>query len=100
MAIEIKWTKEAEESFETNIAYLEKEWTGKEITKFITQTEDIINRLSQYPEAYPPGIKNSKYRRVRLNKYIVLFYCYYKAKQEIALITFWHIKQNPQKLKY
>lgn len=100
MAIKIKWTKGAEESFETNIAYLQKEWTNKEITKFITQTKNIIDRLSQYPEAYPPGIKNNKYRRARLNKYIVLFYCYYKAKQEIVLITFWNIKQPPQKLQY
>ncbi len=100
MAIEINWSDEAIETFEENINYLESEWSEKEVTKFILQTTHIIERLKRFPLSYPPGLKNKKYRRARLNKYIALFYHYHKTKSQITLLTFWNVKQHPGKLKY
>jgi|GEM_PF-2837936 len=54
----------------------------------------------QYPESYPIGNRSNKYRKARLNKYIVLFYRYYKTKGRVVLPTFWNVKQDPSKLKY
>ena len=100
MAIEINWSLEAEETFSHNIDYLNREWSEKEIRVFVQQTEKAITRIQSYPESYPPGNKNKKYRKVRLNKYIVLFYRYYKTKGVITLVSFWNAKQDPAKLKY
>lgn len=100
MAIEIKWTEQAKESFAANINYLAEEWSEKEIARFVQETESIIRRVQQNPEAYPVGIRDNRYRRARINKYIVLFYRYFEIKNKISLITFWHSKQNPSKLKY
>ena len=100
MAIEIKWTQQAIETFKSNIDYLASKWSNKEITKFVQETEKIINRLQKYPESYPPGIKDKRYRKVRINKYIVLFYRYFESKKKISLITFWHVRQDPDQLKY
>ena len=100
MAIEVDWSAEAEETFAKNVHYLQTVWTEKEVAKFVQQTEKVINRLQQQPESYPPGKKNKKYRRARLNKYIVLFYRYHKTKEEITLLTFWNTKQDPNQLKY
>jgi plasmid stabilization system protein ParE len=100
MAIEIDWSPEAEETFDQNIKYLQEEWTEREAKIFVQQTQKVIRSLEHYPESYPQGNKNKKYRKARLNKYIVLFYRYYKTKGVITLITFWNVKQNPVKLKY
>ena len=100
MAIEIDWSPEAAESFSRNFNYLQCEWGDKEAEKFLNQTLQVINRLRLFPESFPQGAKSKKYRKARLNKYIVLFYSYYKTKKKITLVTFWNVKQDPEKLKY
>ena len=100
MAIEIDWSDEARTTFDHNIYYLQTQWTEREVRKFIQQTEQAISRIQQQPESYPPGNRSKKYRKARLNKYIVLFYRYYKTKDRVSLLTFWNIKQDPSKLKY
>jgi hypothetical protein len=49
MAIEISWSDEAIETFQNNITYLEKEWSEKEVARFILQTQNIIVRLKKFP---------------------------------------------------
>ena len=100
MAVEINWSEEAEATFANNVTYLQTVWTEREAARFIQQTEKVVKQLQQHPESYPPGKKNKKYRCARLNKYMVLFYRYHKAKEEITLLTFWNTKQDPGKLKY
>lgn len=60
----------------------------------------ILLRIEKYPEMYTPSAKNPRVRKVAINKYIVLYYRYYSSKKEIVLLTFWHNKQDPKKLKY
>ncbi|HWK05694.1 MAG TPA: hypothetical protein VNS58_18770 [Puia sp.] len=100
MAIEVNWSDEAKTTFDKNVYYLQTVWTEKEVAKFIQQTEYAINRIQQQPESYQQGNRNKKIRKARLNKYIVLFYRYYKTKGEVSLLTFWNVKQDPKKLKY
>ncbi len=100
MAIEIIWSPEADETFKRNIDYLGEEWGDKEIEKYISETQKIIARLQIFPESYPQSSKSKKYRKARLNKYIALFYTYNKRKKSIMIVTFWNLKQNPDKLKY
>ena len=38
MAIVIKWTNEARKTFDKNINYLLEEWTEREISNFVKQT--------------------------------------------------------------
>ena len=100
MDIEIGWTNEAKETYENNIQYLLTTWSEKEVRSFIQQTEYVISRLVEHPEFYTPSKKNKKVRRARLNRYITLYYRYYPSKKEIVLLSFWNIKQDPEKLKY
>jgi hypothetical protein len=100
MGIEISWTDEAIKTFQENINYLQENWSDKEVIRFMHQTENIILRLKKFPQSYPLGYKNKKYRKARLNKYIAIFYSYNKAKNKIALLTFWNVKQDPGKLRY
>ena len=38
MAVAIQWSDQAKKTYASNIEYLEKEWTNKEIKKFILRT--------------------------------------------------------------
>ena len=100
MAIIIKWTNEARQTFDKNINYLLEEWTEREIRNFVKQTNYIISRVADQPEMYPASRKSPKIRKVAINKYIILYYKYYPTKKEVMLLTFWHNKQDPKKLKY
>jgi len=100
MDVEINWSDEAFETFQENINYLQEKWSEKEVIRFIQQTENIISRLKRFPLSYPPGYKNKRYRKARLNKYIALFYFFYKSDNKIVLLSFWNTKRDPNKIKY
>lgn len=100
MAIVIKWADEAKKTFDKNINYLLKEWTEKEIRNFVKQTNNILLNIVAYPEMYSASGRNPTIRKAAINKYIVLYYRYHSTKQEVVLLTFWHNKQDPKKLKY
>ena len=100
MAIEIVWSDEAQKAYEENITYLQKEWSEKEVANFVADTWRVLKRIDIFPESYPVGTTNKKYRKARLNKYIVLFYNYRNTAKTIQLVTFWNTKQNPSKLKH
>lgn len=50
MALEIVWTKRAETGYAKIIEYLEIHFTEKEIRKFVRQSHQFFELLSQYPE--------------------------------------------------
>lgn len=99
MALLIFWSDEAVRSYEKNLRYLEDNWTDREISIFIKRTASIIQRISEYPEMYMRSPKSRSIRRAVINRYIVLFYKYHKTGKVVELVTFWHQKQNPGKLK-
>lgn len=100
MAVKIGWSTESERTYAANIQYLKEEWSDKEVRSFIQQTVYVLSRLQEHPESSPASIKNKKVRRARINRYITLYYRYYSTRQEIILLSFWHVKQDPGKLKY
>lgn len=100
MAIEVNWSDNALNTFSQNVDYLEREWSPNEVEVFIITTQLTIERLKRFPESYPPGKKHKSYRKARLNKYIALFYKYNKTKKQIILLSFWNVRQNPDKLDF
>ncbi len=100
MAIKIIWSNEAENTFQKNIEYLQNNWTEKEILNFVRQTNHIVFRIEENPLMYMASPKSRSIRKVKINKYIVLYYKYYVSKKEVILLSFWHSRQDPKKLKY
>ncbi|MBE2289026.1 MAG: type II toxin-antitoxin system RelE/ParE family toxin [Chitinophagaceae bacterium] len=100
MAIEVVWTHEAIQTFDRQIIYITSEWGELAAEKLFRSTDSAIQRIQLFPESYPPGVHRKTYRRARLNRHIVMFYKYHKAQRKISIITFWHSKQDPGKLKY
>lgn len=100
MAIVIRWSDEAMKTFDNNIDYLIKEWSEREIINFIKQTDTKLLNIKSNPKIYRPSEKNPAIRKTNIDKYIKLFYKYFPNKKEVILLSFWHSKQDPKKLKY
>lgn len=97
---EVLWTNTAEASFDKIVKYLNREWTEKEVAKFIQRTEDMIGALKCYPEIGRPSKKKKFVRIGILDKHTQLIYHYKPSSKTIKLFLFWGMKQNPAKLKY
>jgi plasmid stabilization system protein ParE len=54
MVCEVKWTEGAVASYISNIKYLEKEWTEREVQNFNKTVLNTIEILSRYPRLGKP----------------------------------------------
>ena len=100
MAVTVQWSDQAKKTYASNIEYLEKEWTNKEIKKFILRTEYVMLNIEGNPKLYSCSNKNKKIRKAIINKRITLHYHYYPIKKIVVLLSFWNNYQDSKKLKY
>jgi len=99
MAYEIKWTLLASESHGNLVAYLEKEWSIKEVINFVNIVEEKLQLIAIYPELFITTNRRKHIHKVVISKQVILFYRHYKTKNQIELLIFWDTRQNPSKLK-
>ena len=97
---EILWTPRAADSFNRILAYLQKEWSDKQVEQFIATTTEFLAKLKRYPEMCRPSGKRKNVRIGILNKHTQLIYHYKPRKNQIEIVLFWNFKQNPADLKY
>lgn len=100
MVCKVSWTPKALDTYISNIEYLEKRWTEREIKNFISAVEKKIKALSGQPEIGSP--RNKKQQNIRntvIHQRVTLIYRYKPLKKEIELLRFWNTYQNPKKLK-
>lgn len=97
---EIFWTDSAKSSFDKIVEYLRREWTEREVAKFVNRTVDMLSTLKRHPEMCRPSAKMKYVRIGILDKHTQLFYHYKPGKKQLELLLFWGMKQNPVKLKY
>ncbi len=94
MAKEIKWTTEAEDTFNAVINYLKVKWTEREITIFISSANKIISYISDRPLMFRQS-KKQNIREAVVTKHHLLLY---RVKpHHIELLTFWDTRKNPKK---
>lgn len=67
MALKVIWTPEAEDNFESIINYLEKEWSEKEIRKFVQKIQKIIMQIAINPNMFKASGKEG-IRKVVITK--------------------------------
>ena len=97
---EILWTDSAKISFSKIIEYLHKEWTEKEVSKFVNETFSLLSNIQRYPSMCRPSAKRKNVRIGIINKHTQIIYHYQPRKKQIVVLLFWGPKQNPAKLKY
>lgn len=95
MALEIVWTKQAEKGYAEIIDYLSNKFTEKEIRKFLEQTNEFLDLLSQYPDLLESTKKQSNLHRGPINKYTILTYRISPKKKIIELINIRSSRKKP-----
>lgn len=94
MAFKIIWSKEAEDTFDTIICYLEENWSHKEIRKLILETEKIVSLLQQNPFLFRGSEKENIYE-VLVGKQNLLLYQINERNKRVELLSFWDTIQYP-----
>lgn len=97
MALIIKWSKEAKNTYEGVLIYLKTNWTDKEIEKFVNKTNSILTIISHQPYIF----KASNHKRIWkavVGKQNSLYYLVHES--EVYLLSFWDNRMDPQKNKY
>ncbi|PZR29789.1 MAG: hypothetical protein DI535_01415 [Citrobacter freundii] len=78
--IEVFWTESAKSTFDQIIKYLQREWSDKEVEKFVGRTFELIRMLRQYPEMCRPSVKRKNVHIGILDKHTQLIYQYRSRK--------------------
>jgi len=98
MALEIEWSKRADNSFDRIIDFLQAEWGDQVVKTFVKKTYDFLEILAEFPEIGSIQVKERGIRGFTLIKQVIVFY---KIKgKSIILIDFFDTRQDPKKKKY
>ena len=97
--MKIHWTPRSLKSYLKIIDYLSKNWTAKEINKFVAQTDKTIEIIKQNPYTYQASNEKKYVRKGFINKLVSLYYRIRPRKNEIELLVFWQNRQDPNTLK-
>ncbi len=98
MAFIIRWTPEAEETFDGIIEYLLHKWTEKEVRNFARKSQKVIEQIRINPFQF----KASNFHKIRtalITKHNSLLYYIDESEGIVELYSFWDNRQNPDKLK-
>ncbi len=94
MALAVRWSLEAEETFDTIIEYLQSHWSEKEVRKFVQRTMRVIGQIETNPYLF----KQTSFFAIRLayiTKHISLLYFVNETEGVIDLYSFWDNRKNP-----
>lgn len=99
MAYKIKWTPEAEVSFDTIITYLLENFSENEVKRFVVATEMKISLIEANPNMYRQSSKYKTFRYTNILKKTILVYRVKKSTHTVELIHFWDGRQNSSSFK-
>ena len=97
MALEIVWTKRAQTGYDKIIDYLETHFSDNEVQRFVRQSNEFFNLLSQYPELLESTKRHKYLHRGPINKFTILTYRIKPRKKQIELINIRSARQKPLK---
>lgn len=92
----IEWSLEAQINLNNIIAYLEDEWTEKEVRYFSERLEKQLSILRQTPEIYKQSIRRAGLRECQVTHHNTVFYSF--DDESVYIVTIFDNRQDPQKL--
>ncbi|MDB4918193.1 type II toxin-antitoxin system RelE/ParE family toxin [Mucilaginibacter sp.] len=93
MNFELRFTTEAEETFDALVIQLQQKWGDHFVAKFETRVLKALKTITITPFLYPVAEENTGIRKCILHKNCSLFY---KINEEnIVIICFWDNRQDP-----
>ncbi|WP_036693332.1 type II toxin-antitoxin system RelE/ParE family toxin [Pedobacter glucosidilyticus] len=92
MKFEIRWSDEAEVTFDAIYQFVSIQWNIKQAEKLRVQTLKVLEQIAVNPYLFKESeIKNV--RKAFISKHTSLFY--ETSQQTILLVFFWDNRQNP-----
>ena len=93
----VRWTDNALKELAETIAFLETNWTEKELRKLSNALDKTLNLISQNPYLFQSSDFKKNIRRAVI---LSLNSLYYKIKdQDVEIISFFSNRQSPTKRK-
>lgn len=99
MAYNVIWSEEAESSFFLVIDDLLFRWSAREVSNFISRTEEVISQIVVHPFIFKEYEKDKSIRHGILHKNTTMFYRVDKNNSTIQIMLFWNSKRDPEGLK-
>lgn len=96
MALEIKWTPQADKGLERVIQYLEAEWTVREILQLEKKIKQVTKQISLNPELFPKSETYKKLYKAIVDKNNYLVYRVNTKKGSVEIVNFRGTKQKPK----
>lgn len=97
MALNVKWSSDAEDTYDQVIFYLLRNWTARDADKFEERVSAVISNISKNPYIFK-SISIKKIRKATVTKHNSLYY--FIRKDEIVLAYFWDNRQDPKKTSW
>lgn len=94
MAKEIVWSPRADKTFDSIIDYLRKEWTEKEIIRFVKKTYTVLSLLEKGNIAFRHSKKKGIHEILITRQNLLI---YKETRKSILLVTFYDTRQHPKK---
>ena len=81
--------------FDKIIAYLQENWTDREVANFIGETDRFLEALSTHPDILERSAKNKNLHRGPLNPLTIVTYRVKPLKKEIEIVNIRGARQKP-----
>ena len=94
MAVEIRWSKKADDRFDQVLKYLQAEWGEKVTSAFVKKVFEFLEILSEFPEIGTVENRTKSIRGFTIIKQIKIFYKI--SKNYITILNFYDTRQNPK----
>lgn len=98
MARQIVWNRRASEAFDNIVNFLEKNISEKEAAKFVIRVDNLLEKLSQYPEIGRKTKHKKTIRHYRIDKNRKLYYR--KKGKKIIIVLIFDERRNPDSNPY
>ena len=97
MAFKIILLPRAIRGFDNIIAYIAENWTDREVTNFIDETDRFLEVLSTHPDILKRSAKNKNLHRGPLNPLTIVTYRVKPLKKEIEIVNIRGARKKPLK---
>lgn len=97
MALELVWSKRANQGYARIVKYLEDEWTDKEVQNFVRETKHFFDLLKMNPRILEPSNSHKDLYRGPINRLTILTYRYKPRAKKIVLINIRDARKKPLK---
>jgi plasmid stabilization system protein ParE len=97
MALELVWSKRADQGYAHIVKYLEDEWTDKEVQNFVRETKHFFDLLKQNPRILEPSRTHKDLYRGPINRLTILTYRYKPRAKRIILVNIRDARKRPLK---